>query len=39
MKNFLPAYSKRQGLKPPELYEYFVDNFWFRTVDLENVEN
>ena len=36
MKNFSPAYSKRQGLKPPELYEYFVDNFWFRTTDLEN---
>ena len=36
MKYFSPVSSKRQGLRPPELYEYFVDNFWFKTVDLEN---
>jgi len=23
-------------LRPPDLYEYFVDNYWFKTVDLEN---
>jgi glycine/D-amino acid oxidase-like deaminating enzyme len=30
--------SKRRGgnLRPPDLYEYFVDNYWFKTVDLEN---
>jgi hypothetical protein len=22
--------------KPPEVYEYFLDNFWFDTVDLEH---
>ena len=22
--------------KPPELYEYFLDNFWFKAADLEN---
>ena len=20
--------------RPPDLYEYFLDNFWFKTVDL-----
>ncbi len=24
--------------RPPQLYEYFVDNFWFKTVDLEHQE-
>ncbi|MFC1996302.1 NAD(P)/FAD-dependent oxidoreductase [Chloroflexota bacterium] len=30
--------SRRQGQKsrPPDLYEYFVDNFWFKAADLEN---
>lgn len=23
-------------MRPPDLYEYFVDNFWFKTIDLEN---
>jgi glycine/D-amino acid oxidase-like deaminating enzyme len=36
MKNFSPVYTKRQGLKPPELYEYFLDNFWFKAAGLEN---
>lgn len=36
MKNFTSVFSKRDGLKPPELYEYFLDNFWFKTVGLEN---
>ena len=24
--------------KPPQLYEYFLDNFWFKAADLENQE-
>ena len=36
MKNFTSISSKREGLKPPELYEYFLDNFWFKAADLEN---
>jgi len=36
MRNFSPVYSRREGLRPPELYEYFLDNFWFRAADLEN---
>ena len=36
MRNFSSVYSRRQGLKPPELYEYFLDNFWFRAAGLEN---
>ena len=36
MKNFSPQSTKHQGLKPPELYEYFLDNFWFKSVGLEN---
>ena len=36
MKNFSSVYSRRQGLKPPELYEYFLDNYWFEAAGLEN---
>jgi glycine/D-amino acid oxidase-like deaminating enzyme len=36
MRNFSPTYSQRQGLKPPELYEYFLDNFWFKPAGLDN---
>ena len=36
MKNFTSISSKREGLKPPELYEYFLDNFWFKAAGLEN---
>jgi glycine/D-amino acid oxidase-like deaminating enzyme len=36
MKNFSSQFTRRQGLKPPELYEYFLDNFWFKSVGLEN---
>jgi glycine/D-amino acid oxidase-like deaminating enzyme len=36
MRNFSPVYSRREGLRPPELYEYFLDNFWFRAAGLEN---
>ena len=36
MKNFTPVYKKRLGLKPQAIYEYYLDNFWFKTVNLEN---
>ena len=36
MKYFSKSFSSRRNLRPPELYEYFVDNFWFKTADLEN---
>jgi gamma-glutamylputrescine oxidase len=36
MKNFSSTYNKRLGLEPPGIYEYFLDNFWFKTVGLEN---
>ncbi|MCP4142477.1 MAG: FAD-dependent oxidoreductase [Chloroflexi bacterium] len=29
-------FSMKKDLRPPDLYEYFVDNHWFNTVDLEN---
>ncbi len=36
MKYFSPKSIRHQGLKPPALYEYFIDNFWFKAADLEN---
>ena len=36
MKHFSRSHNKHKNLRPPDLYEYFVDNFWFKTVDLEN---
>ena len=30
MKNFTPIYNKRLGLEPQGIYEYFLDNFWFK---------
>jgi hypothetical protein len=36
MKYFSPQSTRHQGLKPPELYEYFLDNFWFKAAGLEN---
>jgi len=35
MKNFTPTFIQRQGLKPPGLYEYFLDNFWLKAAGLE----
>ena len=35
MKNFTPTFVERQGLVPPGLYEYFLDNFWFKAAGLE----
>lgn len=36
MKYFSPSHNRGQNLRPPDLYEYFVDNFWFKAADLEN---
>ena len=36
MKYFSPQSTRHQGLKPPALYEYFMDNFWFKAAGLEN---
>ncbi len=36
MKYFSRSQNRCQNLSPPDLYEYFVDNYWFKTVDLEN---
>lgn len=36
MKYFSPAHNRGKNLRPPDLYEYFVDNFWFESADLEN---
>jgi hypothetical protein len=36
MKYFSPIYKPGKNLRPPDLYEYFVDNSWFKAADLEN---
>ncbi len=36
MKYFSRSHNRSKNLRPPDLYEYFVDNYWFKTVDLEN---
>jgi glycine/D-amino acid oxidase-like deaminating enzyme len=36
MKNFSSIYKKRLGLEPPAIYEYSLDNFWFKEAGLEN---
>lgn len=36
MKYFSRSHNRGKNLRPPDLYEYFVDNYWFNTVDLEN---
>jgi glycine/D-amino acid oxidase-like deaminating enzyme len=36
MKYFSSWHSRGRNLRPPDLYEYFVDNFWFKTADFEN---
>ena len=30
------SHNWSQNLRPPDLYEYSVDNFWFKAADLEN---
>jgi len=36
MRYFSNSHNRSQNLRPPDLYEYYVDNYWFKTVDLEN---
>ena len=36
MEYFSQPYKNNKNLRPPDLYEYFVDNFWFKAADLEN---
>lgn len=36
MKYFSRTNKRGNSLRPPDLYEYFVDNFWFKAADLEN---
>jgi len=36
MKYFSRSHNQGQNLRPPDLYEYFIDNFWFKAADLEN---
>ncbi len=36
MKYFSRSHNRRPQLRPPDLYEYFVDSYWFATVDLED---
>ena len=36
MKYYSSSHNRGPNLRPPDLYEYFVDNFWFNAADLEN---
>lgn len=36
MKYYSSSHNGGPNLRPPDLYEYFVDNFWFNEADLEN---
>jgi glycine/D-amino acid oxidase-like deaminating enzyme len=36
MKYFTPVYREGKNIRPPDLYEYFLDNFWFKAAGLEN---
>ena len=36
MKYFTRSLSGGGQLRPPDLYEYSIDNYWFRSVDFEN---
>jgi glycine/D-amino acid oxidase-like deaminating enzyme len=36
MNYFSHTHNRRKNLRPPDLYEFFVDNYWFKTIDLEN---
>ncbi len=38
MSYFSRSHNRGHNLRPPDLYEYFVDNFWFKAADLENQE-
>ncbi|UCF27114.1 MAG: FAD-dependent oxidoreductase, partial [Chloroflexota bacterium] len=36
MKYYFRSHNKGKNLRPPDLYEYHVDNYWFKSADLEN---
>ena len=36
MKYFSTVYKSGNNLRPPDLYEYSVDNFWFKAAGLKN---
>jgi len=36
MKYFSKLHNRGNNLRPPNIYEYFVDNFWFETCGFEN---
>jgi glycine/D-amino acid oxidase-like deaminating enzyme len=36
MKYFSSSHNKSKYLRPPDLYEYFVDNFWMKAASIEN---
>jgi glycine/D-amino acid oxidase-like deaminating enzyme len=36
LKYFSSLHNRSKNLRPPDLYEYFIDNYWFKTIDLEN---
>jgi len=36
MKYFSPVYRSGRNIRPPDLYEYYTDNFWFEAAGLED---
>jgi glycine/D-amino acid oxidase-like deaminating enzyme len=36
MNYFSKFHNRGKNRRPPDLYEYFVDNFWFKAAGLEN---
>lgn len=36
MRYFSRSHSRGRNLRPPDLYEFFVDNDWFEAADMEN---
>ena len=36
MNYFSRSHNNGHNLRPPDLYEYYVDNFWFKAADFEN---
>lgn len=36
MKYFSRSHNNNKDMRPPDLYEYFVDNYWFESVDLKD---
>jgi gamma-glutamylputrescine oxidase len=38
VKYYSRFHNRGRNLRPPDLYEFFIDNFWFKTIDLENLK-